>query len=446
VSSTIDAQYRGVTISVIRPFQLGDLVLIQRLGRQAARLNIIQSLIQPQSSFWVSLTSLLPWYQAKVTLHILHQEGHGLVGDGFMQSRKRPARPELDIVRLAPGLDSGLGHPAIWEKLLAHQTRNAAEQQIQRIYADVPDQPLPIATLNHAGFRVFARQTIWRLSAYETDDYTSLLSASIRPQTQRDQWALQRLYDHTVPKPVQLAEGAHSSSNGTPSIANWQHVGVCTPYVLEQDQEIIGAIQVVEGRSGVWFQLWADTNNPNPHTVHELLRYGLSLIYRRTIRKPIYIGVNDYQIGLNALLSDYGFVPFTDRAKMVRHVAHWVRDSQLAPVKALKSSPQIAIAPYQSYRVQTGTCYFPAASNDYKHGNPDITSVETSVEQNRPAEHVACEPRSHPARGHRLPLPNLGHAPEAIQTSTRSRAYAATIGQDFYSSIDASLQADAQQA
>ena len=86
--------------------------------------------------------------------------------DGFLQVQKRPGRPELDIVRLAPGLDARRGHPAIWEKLLSHHTYEAANRRIERIYADVPDQPLPVSTFTHAGFRTYDRQTT--LAAHAT--------------------------------------------------------------------------------------------------------------------------------------------------------------------------------------------------------------------------------------------------------------------------------------
>jgi hypothetical protein len=116
--------------------------------------------------------------------------------------------------------------------------------------------------------------------------------------------------------------------------------------VLEAEGEVAGSLQIAEGRRGIWFQLWADTNDPNPYVVHELLRYGLSVLYRWGTRKPVYIGVYDYQVGMNAVLSDYGFAPATDRARMVRPLAHWVREVQSVTSQALESVPQIPIIPF----------------------------------------------------------------------------------------------------
>lgn len=338
---------------MIRPFQIGDLLLVQRLGRYADTLNSVQSSIEPQSSFWSLLYSILAWNHAKVATHILRQEGHGLLGDGFLQTRKRDGRPESDILFLAPALVSDLGHPAIWEKLLNHYNRIAAGQKLERIYADVADQPLPVNTFYRAGYRVYARQTIWRLSAHRVDDYAQAISAPIRPMSEADRWALSRLYDQTVPKPVQLAEGATGATGGQTGaapIARRTPAGHSTIYVLEggkqEPEQIRGALQIVDGKRGIWFQLWADTNDPNPYVSHELLRYGLSVIYRWGSYKPVYIGVHDYQAGLNAVVADYEFAPVTDRARMVRHVAHWVREVQSVMTRALESVPQIAIAPF----------------------------------------------------------------------------------------------------
>lgn len=327
---------------MISPFRFGDIFLLQRLGRQAAKLNTIQSLLQPQSSFWTSLTGVVPWQSAKAMTYVLRQPGHDLIGYGFLQAQKRPGVPEVDILCLAPGLDTPLGHPVIWEKLLSHYNAEATQQQIARIYVDVPDQPLPIATFSHVGFKVYARQTIWRLNPYGVEDFSGAgviassrgAPAMIRAQTKVDGWALQRLYYETVPRPVQIAEGMHAENGAKPPILEWRHAGTCSSFVLEEASEIKGAIQVVQGTRGFWLQLWADTLNPDTNAIHSLLRYGLTLIHRRGRHLPVYAGVCDYQGGVSSILYEYGFAPFTDRAKMVRHVVQWVREPAMAPVAA----------------------------------------------------------------------------------------------------------------
>ena len=290
---------------MIRPFQFGDVVLIQRLGRQAATLNMVQALLQPQSAVWAALTTLLPWNDVKIATHVLRQHGHGLVALGFLQVRKRAGRPEFEVMRLAPGLDTRLGHPVIWEKLLAHHNAIAAQQAIARIYADAPDQPLPVHTLGHVGFRAYTRETIWRLNVpHGVETYP--VTAEIRGQTKADEWALQELYRHTVPEAVRLAEGLHTDQPLKPPILEWWGPGAVTALVVERRSEVVGALQVVQGQRGIWLQLWADFNDANPYVAHQLVRAGLATVRSRGATLPIYVGVRNYHGGLGTLLGDYG--------------------------------------------------------------------------------------------------------------------------------------------
>jgi len=331
---------------VIRPFQFSDIFLIQRLGRQAAKLNLVEALLQPQSAFWASLSAAIPWNDAKVTTYTLRQQGHGLIRLGFLQVRKRGARPEAEIIRLAPDLDSALGHPAIWEKLLAHYTSVAAQQQIVRLYVEAPDQPLTVHTLSHVGFRSYARQTIWRLPHHQLAGRAYSISAAIRPRVKADDWALQQLYMRTVPETVQMAEGMHSDPPVKPPLLEWWGAGICSSFVLEERQEISGALQVVQGTRGVWLQLWANMNSPDTTVVHQLLRYGLTLVQKRELNLPVYVGVCDYHGGLSSILADYSFAPVTDRVKLMRPVVKWIREPALDSVVPLESPARVATAPF----------------------------------------------------------------------------------------------------
>ena len=331
---------------MIRPFQFGDIVLIQRLGRQSAKLDVVQSLLQPQSAIWASLSALVPWNDARATTYVLRQQGHGLVGIGYLQVRKRPGRPEVEVTSLAPGLDTPRGHPVIWEKLLSYYNSVAAQQQIARIYVDVPDQPLPVNTFCHVGFRTYTHQSIWRLARHELSTYPHPVTAKIRPQNKADEWALRQLYTRTVPQGVQQAEGTTGPTPTTPPILDWWQAGACSSYVLEQRGDILGSVQIAHGERGYWVQLWADFYDPDSYVVHQLLRHSLAIIAQRNAYLPIYVGVNDYHGSLGQLLSDYGFAPITDRAKMVKPVVQWVRELSLEPSLILKPTAPVIGAPF----------------------------------------------------------------------------------------------------
>lgn len=345
---------------MIRPFKLGDLLLVQRLGHQAAKLNIIQALLQPRPALMIALGAVLPWAGGKANTYILRQQKNSLAHAGFIQSHHRPGRAEADITFIAPALDTPWGHPAIWEKLLSHYVQEAATQNIYRVYADVPDQPLPVQSFTQAGFKIYTRQTIWRLNQHSAG-LTNLspledsLSSTIRPIRPEDEWPLIRLYHKITPKDVQLAEGIHQNSldgnrigdpttgrqlwgsgqkqaqkNGAdkhvkPLILDWWQSGHSQTYVLVSKGEVQGSILIGQSPSGYWLRLLVDTTQTETEHIQALLRYALVTIDAASANQPIYIGVRSYHGGLPPLLSDYGFAPFTDLARMVRHVPLWIR-------------------------------------------------------------------------------------------------------------------------
>ena len=269
---------------MVRPFRFGDIFLIQRLGRQATKLNIVQATLHRRSAFEASLTSVLPWNQGKYTTYILRQRGHHLARDGFLQVQKRPGRPELDILRLAPGLDARRGHPAIWEKLLSHHTYEAARRGIERIYADVPDQPLPVNTFAHAGFRTYDRQTLWRLTPQALEAWADPTSYQFRPQARADEWALEQLYRRVVPEAVQAAEGMRNGGTVCAPILGWSQGGSYATYVQLERGEVCGAVQIVHGSRGNWLQPWCDFTDPDTTGMHQLLRFALTTVSRQSAR------------------------------------------------------------------------------------------------------------------------------------------------------------------
>jgi hypothetical protein len=67
---------------------------------------------------------------------------------------------------------------------------------------------------------------------------------------------------------------------------------------------------------------------------------------QRIANWPVYVAVCDYHGSLGTLLSDYGFAPITDRAKMVRPVMQWVRGLSLEPSVILKRTAPVIGAPF----------------------------------------------------------------------------------------------------
>jgi hypothetical protein len=325
---------------VIQPFQPGDLFLVQRLQRQATRFNVIQALLQQHSPFWSALTAVKPWDNAKTVTYVLRQNGHGVARAGFLQAQHRPNRPEADLLLLAPALDTRTGHPAIWQKLLAHYLNEAADHQTQRIYADVPDQPLLESTFASVGFRTYTRQAVWRLAAGALEGGLPLRPTAVRPQTRADEWGLLRLYSRVTPQQVQVAEGALSEPTVKPPILEWCYGGDVHHAVLARAGEVQGCVRTVFGSMGIWMQAWADPGRSGDTCWEQLVTAGLSMVAARRKRLPIYMAVKEYQGGLGSVLDGLGFAPFADHARMVRQTVQRVVSTESVRLPVLEAIPE----------------------------------------------------------------------------------------------------------
>lgn len=330
---------------MIRPFKIGDLVLVQRLHRQATKLNILQALLEPQATTWLALHTLKPWSDNRQSTYVLRQTGHMLARAGMLQAEQRGANGngEARLVQVAPALDTPRGHPAVWEKLLAHYLHDAAQRGVVRVFADVPDQPLPVTTLAHVGFHVYQRMAIWRLTAQDAGEFLEPALFTMRPQKREDEWALLRLYSRITPKAVQLAEGVIGSAVPAPILGGWYH-GDVRGYVLLDKDDVAGCVQVAVGRLGVWMQVWCDYSRPDSVYLRQLVRQGLIAARRSGLRQPLYVGVAEHQGGLPSVLADFGFAPFTDRACMVRPLAQRVveKEPQRVTVREVMPEPVVS--------------------------------------------------------------------------------------------------------
>lgn len=342
---------------MIRPFKIGDLVLVQRLHRQATNLNIVQALLEPRATTWLALHTLKPWTDKRQTTYVLRQTGHVLARAGLLQVEGGNGRSEAHLVQVAPALDRPRGHPAVWEKLLSHYLYDAAQHGVMRILADVPDQPLPITTLAHVGFHVYQRMTIWRLIAQDAGEFVEPLQLAVRPQSREDEWALLRLYSRITPKAVQLAEGVMGEPSAPAPILGGWHQGEVRGYVLLDKGDLVGCVQVAFGRLGAWMRVWADCTRPDTTHLRQLVRQGLVAARRSGLRQPLYVGVAEHQGGLTAVLADFGFAPFTDRACMVKHMAQRVVEvePQRVPMREVVPEPVISFRDWRESQTHEGT-------------------------------------------------------------------------------------------
>jgi hypothetical protein len=334
--------------SVIRPFGLNDIWLVRRLQRTGMTLAVEHMLTHPHEPLWTALTAPWPWAGVGVATYVLDESVDGQRLHGFAQLMKRASRPEADLLHVAPALLSSVASDrsaeAIWSRLLDHCSLGAAAHGLQRIYASAPEGCFEQTSLKQAGFCLYTREAIYRLATLPA---AAEPVAGIRAQRPRDSWSLQRLYARNTPRLVQQAEGALSAEAGSP-LLSWWEPNDWNGLVWEPAGEIRGAAQMHRGRAGHWLRVLG-AGELSAREVRLLVGQGLRhLAGARPVDRrgvPVYVTVRDYDINLTGALIGFGFAPFMERARMVKHtvvrvaeplpVAHAVRE--MAPELPVRS-------------------------------------------------------------------------------------------------------------
>lgn len=330
---------------MIRPFGLTDIALMRNLQRRSATLALEHALTHPRDPLWNALTAPWPWAGFGIATYVLAEDGQ----TGFVQLMKRAARPEADVLHLAPALPASPGRDdareAIWHSLLDHCVLSAAGHGLQRIFASIPDGGPEETCLKDVGFSLYARETIHRLAAIPPLPAT--LAAGFRVQGPQDSWALQRLYARSTPKLIQQAEGATTGNVGAPALSWWEP-DRWQGCVWEPAGEVRGAAQIHLGRAGHWLRLWGATQL-TVREVRGLIEQGLRLIARARAPRnarllPVYTAVRDYEGELSGALTGFGFAPYTDRVRFVKHTVAPIREPLAAPAVAALEASQKAVA------------------------------------------------------------------------------------------------------
>jgi hypothetical protein len=362
-------------VPVIRPFALADVLLLYRLQGRGMPLAIEHELTHPRSPLWLALTAPWPWAAWGVATYVLRERSHGQTMTGFVQLLKRSARPEADLLHLAPAdamlagtsvETTGAAHravsnaasiatitgddavaEAIWRRLLTHVGIAAGQHGLQRLYAGAPEGGSGVSCLRDAGFSLYTRETIFRLD--QPPGPLPGTATTFRSQSPRDNWALQRLYARSTPCLVQQAEGALTGEAGSPPLSWWEPES-WRGFVFAPAGEVRGAVQVHVGRNGHWLRVWG-ANALSSREVRALVTQGLRVLANSpalrsgpdTGARPVYATVRDYDGGLSAALTDLGFAPFTDRARFVKHTAASRRAQAPAALPVREATSEVLV-------------------------------------------------------------------------------------------------------
>lgn len=316
---------------MVTPFGLRHSLLVYRLQRSAERLDMVQALTRPRSPLMIAVLGPFPWRATGVATYVLQMRQQGRRLAGFAQILKRPARPESDVLVLAPTLRTGGATDDIWLRLLTKCSAEAGEHGVQRMFASAAEGGSEVDVLRQVGFVPYTQETVYCLVGGAP--VRGGQTAGIHPQHSGDSWGMQRLYQAVTPPVVQQAEGALESENsGFPPL--WWETPLLHSqgYVLSQQGEVTGAAHIQSGPAGHWLRIWSADNH---HVaVPALLNHCLATLNRPDRNKPIYCAVRDYQSDIRLPLQDAGFQPYARRSRLVKHLTVRVKDAvpQAIPV------------------------------------------------------------------------------------------------------------------
>lgn len=345
-------------MKVIRPFGLHDIWLVRRLQRIGMSLAVEHMLTHPHQPLWTALTAPWPWTGVGVATFVLDESYRDQRLMGFVQLMKRASRPEADLLHLAPVATADDDDPAgdpedgdvpscdpvgalVWSKLLSYCMRAAAGHGLQRVFASTPNGCAEQTCLREAAFSPYTRETVYRLAVMPAAGGSLV---GFRPQLPQDSWALQRLYMHSTPRLVQQAEGALTGEVGSPPMSWWEPDS-WHGTVWEPAGEVRGAVQIHVGRAGHWLRVWG-ANEVSPRELRSLIEQGLRQLDlrgrgRRSV--PVYTTVREYENGLSGALTGFGFAPYMERVRFVKHTVAIVRQTAPAAVVGREVRQEIPV-------------------------------------------------------------------------------------------------------
>lgn len=283
--------------------------------------------------FWPVLLAMLPGASTLgETLFVLENEG----AEAFVQVRRRPERPEADLVYIAPALRRAPEAAEAWDALLMGTCLALGRQGIERVYACLPESGPEVESFQKAGFILYTREEIYLLDG-DTRAAPEPTDVQLQARAPEHAWGLDRLYSELVPWLVQQAEGGEGF-NGFGSGA--VRPAGAAEYVLLEDGEVAGLVQLrpLAGAYGMSVML-----HPRAyHRARAVVAFGLGRL-RGLSPRPVYCAVRHYQGGLRTPLEESGFRWVGTRALLVRHTVARARAAQERRSEGKETQPEAAI-------------------------------------------------------------------------------------------------------
>jgi hypothetical protein len=303
---------------MIRPFELADFFLVCRLQKRGAWLDPCLALAGSELPAWIALSAPFRWWGRDVMTYVCRAAGGGIV-----QVRMRPGRPEADIAYLAPAPTECTEEvEALWDRLLAYCVQQAGGDQVQRLFACIPEHAEALLSqFRRTGFVSYARDEVYLLGKPGRLARTAE-GPEVRLATPADDWSLHKLHSAITPRLVQQAEGLGGCPGDVQLPLAWE-TGRWDRLVLVRDGETAGLVLAQPGYAAHFLSLWGDFQDEAE--VWALLQRGLVSLVKYPPR-PVYGLVREYQSGVRVPLAEQGAQLVTTWSCLVKHTVVRARE------------------------------------------------------------------------------------------------------------------------
>lgn len=309
------------------PPVIHDLRALAELAAYGVELDMERVRLSSSSPLTDALASRVSFGNMGAETFVLYTNGRKQHALGVVQARTRKNRPEADITFIAPSLEHDPDAVTTWYRLLSEATNSFGEMGVQRIYAQLPSGNSAEEVFRHAGFSVFTREAVFVLSEGKIAAHEkSKQPISLRRMRKRDAWNVLRLYSTITPRAVQHAEAMRTTEGALGGLNDWWENFNGTSYLFERPgvgvNSLVGIVRVTRGRLASWVRLHL---HPDASDFADEMVAEMIALVTKTRARPIYVGVRDYEGGIQGALDSTGFDWQMERSHMVKHTTARVR-------------------------------------------------------------------------------------------------------------------------
>jgi len=301
----------------VRPFDWRDLPALHRYRNQSVFLH--SSLVLTRGPMLIPGVVLSSFTQATGIYTSICMEKRESNGVLIGQVLHEPGTQIAHLTFLTP--DEALQSPSL-TLLLEHLAVQMGEQGAFRLLAEVDEGAATFEALRQAGFAVYTRQRIWKITNQLAEQSQP---GSWQPMAEQDAIPLRSLYNNVVPGLVQQVE----------SFPSQKPHGM----VYRSGDDLIAYAGLNYGLRGIWVQPLVHPDAEHP--LERLSDLVSNLPYR--FSRPVYFCIRSYLSWLEPFLEEMGAEAGPRQAVMVKHLVVQQKAVRTFALPALeKGQPEVS--------------------------------------------------------------------------------------------------------